>query len=231
MPARARRTRTSPTPLTARQEPRHVAVLRFDLARARPSRIPTRPWASATLIWPGSLSARPGPPRGRARRFHRGEATRPASCRSACVPLRRRIGALLDAALRALYCYCEEHGVPILTHALHNNGFDKGNYDLAAPSDWSRCWTSTATCTALRALRTPRRCGRARADAGSEQLADAEPGPDRRDDHVYADVWLFEVRVRRDGRGSTGPAAVRPVDSADPMHNKRRRLMFGPTTG
>ena len=49
-----------------------------------------------------------------------------------------RVGAPLDAALTALYRYCEETGVPILTHASHSNGFDKGYDDLGAPSGWEQ---------------------------------------------------------------------------------------------
>ena len=49
-----------------------------------------------------------------------------------------RVGAPLDAALRALYRYCEDIGVPILTHASHSNGFEDGYDDLASPSGWAQ---------------------------------------------------------------------------------------------
>lgn len=45
-------------------------------------------------------------------------------------------GRRLDAALHALYGYCEAMQVPILTHAAHSNGFEDGYDALAGPDGW-----------------------------------------------------------------------------------------------
>ncbi len=45
-------------------------------------------------------------------------------------------GARLDAALRALYAYCEAMDVPILAHANDSNEFDEGYGRFAGPDGW-----------------------------------------------------------------------------------------------
>ena len=120
---------------------RFTPTLPFDRARARRLHEPTGPWRTATLDLRevtrsldlvrhaielgGFTGVKLYPPSGflpLGNVFRFGERT----------------GAPLDAALRALYRYCQDIGVPILTHASHSNGFDKGYDDLASPSGWAQ---------------------------------------------------------------------------------------------
>jgi predicted TIM-barrel fold metal-dependent hydrolase len=218
-------------------DPRDVfsPALRFDPARARPLRAPTGPWASATLDLAGITRSLDLVRHAVELGGFTGVKLYPPS---GFVPIGNvfrfgeRVGAPLDAALRALYRYCEDTGVPILTHASHSNGFDKGYDDLAAPSGWEQV---------LREYGGLHLCfghfGHLYGAAAGEQTPGPNSWPMRylglidRHDHVYADVgcsrYAFDTKYRprfdRFLRAVLGPA-----DSADPVHEKRRRrLMFG----
>jgi len=128
-------------PRTATDEDRYRPGIRFDVARAKALRQPTGPWHAARLQIDdltraldlvrhavelgGFVGVKLYPPAGFA---PIGNVARFGEAR----------GQRLDAALRALYGYCEPMAVPILTHASHSNGFEDGYDDLAAPTAWEQ---------------------------------------------------------------------------------------------
>jgi predicted TIM-barrel fold metal-dependent hydrolase len=210
--------------------------LRFDPTRARRLREPTGPWASARLDLRGvtrsldlvrhaiELGGFTGvklyPPSGFlpiGNVFRFGE----------------RLGAPLDAALRALYRYCEDMGVPILTHASHSNGFENGYDDLASPAGWEQV---------LHEYGGLRLCfghfGHLYGVEEGEPVPRANSWPMRylalmdAHEHVYADVgcsrYTFDpaYRTRFDAflRAILGPLAG-PADKV--QAERRKRLMFG----
>ena len=142
-----------------------------------------------------------------------------------------RTGAPLDAALRALYRYCEDMGVPILTHASHSNGFDKGYDDLAAPSGWEQVLREYGGLRCASGTSVTSTGWRRGTDAGPNSWPMRYLEPDRPARARVRGRRLLQVRLRHEV-----PAAVRqvpagrpgPADCADPVHEKRRRrLMFG----
>lgn len=209
--------------------------LPFDPDRARPLRRPTGPWASARLDLRGVtrsldlvrhaievggfLGVKLYPPSGFlpiGNVFRFGE----------------RLGAPLDAALRALYRYCEDMGVPILTHASHSNGFEDGYDDLASPAGWEQV---------LHEYAGLRLCfghfGHLYGVAEGEPVPRAGSWPMRylalmeSYEHVYADVgcsrYVFDAAYRR-----RFDAFLRAIlgSSAGPDEveaRRRTRLMFG----
>ncbi|MER7555875.1 amidohydrolase family protein [Nocardioides sp. NPDC126508] len=218
---------------------RFMPGMRFDPGRARPLRKPTGPWASARLDLRGVtrsldlvrhaielggfLGVKLYPPSGFlpiGNVFRFGE----------------RVGAPLDAALRALYRYCEDMEVPILTHASHSNGFQDGYDDLASPAGWAQV---------LREYAGLRLCfghfGHLYGVAAGEPVPRADSWPMRylalmdEHEHVYADVgcsrYAFDAAYRRRfdaflgailGSSAGAGAGVDEVEA-----KRRRRLMFG----
>lgn len=140
-------------------------------------------------------------------------------------------GPRLDAALRALYAYCQAAHVPILTHAGHSNGFEDGFDDLAGPDGWQ---------LALAEYPNLRLCfghfghlhgigenpANPPADAWSRrfvELMDAHP-------HVYADVGNSRFPVQESYRDQFLPLLRFLLGNDEPsavQQRRRRRVMFG----
>lgn len=143
-------------------------------------------------------------------------------------------GRKLDAALRALYSYCVEMDLPILTHAASSNGFGPGYDDLAAPEGWA---VALAEYPGLRVCfgHFGHLHGERDVDGIGEDGARGWPSrfADLIDthDHVYADVGY--------SRAATSPAhearfvgllrrLLGPADASDPLLAKRRRrIIYG----
>lgn len=132
-------------PLAAAEQDRSGPGLRYDPARARPLRPPVGEGPAARLDLGGVersldlvrhavelggfVGVKLYPPAGY---LPLDNVTR----------FGERVGGRLDAALRALYSYCEVEQVPILTHAAASNGFEPGYDDLAAPTGWAAVLTA-----------------------------------------------------------------------------------------
>lgn len=141
-------------------------------------------------------------------------------------------GHRLDAALRALYGYCEAEEVPILTHAARSNGFEPGYDDLAAPTGWARVLEDYPT---LRVCfghfghldgvgNDPRQPSPTSWPRRFLDLVDKYP-------NVYADVGNSKYAIKPDYKANYDTflaTVLGPVGSTDPVVVKRcKRLMFG----
>ena len=141
-------------------------------------------------------------------------------------------GQRLDAALRALYGYCEVMQVPILTHAAHSNGFEDGYNDLAAPSGWE---------LVLAEFPQLRLCFGHFGHLHGVGPDAANPSPTSWSarfvrlideyDHVYADVGNSKFAISESYRNRFRPlltALLGPADTHDAtLVKRRRRVMFG----
>lgn len=142
-----------------------------------------------------------------------------------------RVGARLDAALHALYGYCEAMQVPILTHAAHSVGFAENFDDFAAPTAWG---------LVLEAYLRLRVCfGHFGHLYGVDAAGNAGPTSWVRRfvelidsyDHVYADISNSQL-VYKTKYCATYLAVLRGLlddrDTAVEVRAKRRsRLMYG----
>jgi predicted TIM-barrel fold metal-dependent hydrolase len=140
-------------------------------------------------------------------------------------------GPRLDAALRALYAYCEGMEVPILAHASHSNGFGEGYDDLAGPEGWR---------LVLSDYPDLRLCfghfghlygvGDSPANPAADswarrfvELIDAHP-------HVYADVGNSKFPIQESYRNQLLLLLQYLLGSDAPSHvqqRRRARVMFG----
>jgi predicted TIM-barrel fold metal-dependent hydrolase len=214
---------------------RFTPSLRFDPDRARSLMKPAGPWTSAKLDLTGvtrsldlvrhaiELGGFTGvklyPPSGflpTGNVFRFGE----------------RRGVPLDVALSALYRYCEDMEVPILTHASHSNGFEAGYDDFASPSGWEQV---------LRQYPKLRLCfghfGHLYGVQQGEDVPRANSWPMRyltlmdTYEYVYADVGCSKYgfdAAYRDRFDAFLRVILGPMEGADARHHKRRRrIMFG----
>jgi predicted TIM-barrel fold metal-dependent hydrolase len=221
-------------PSAATDADRFSNGIEFDPARAKPLNHPVGPWCSATLDLSGVTRSLDIVRHAVELGGFAGVKLYPPS---GFVPLGNiarfgeRRGARLDAALRALYAYCERLGVPILTHASHSNGFEDGYDDLASPEGWRQVLVEYPQ------LRLCLGHFGHLYGVGDSSQPSANSWPARflalmdDYDHVYADVgcsrYAFDgaYRARFDAflRVILGPR-----EGASDTHKKRRRrLMFG----
>jgi predicted TIM-barrel fold metal-dependent hydrolase len=220
-------------PQTAEEQDRYTPDLPFVLERARALHVPAGPWETARLRLPansrsidlvrhaielgGFAGVKVYPPSGflpldNVSRF--GE----------------RVGQQLDAAIRALYSYCEAMQVPILTHAAHSIGFAKDYDDFASPTAWARV---LADYPELRL---------SFGHFGHLQgISDGTPGPDSwirrfldlidRYPHVYADVGnsrlVFDAAYRKEYLAVLSALFGDSSASSEVVTKRRRRLLFG----
>ena len=222
-------------------EDRFRPDLRFDLERARRLRDPVGPWPSGTLELKGVTRSLDLVRHAIERGGFSGVKLYPPSGFQPIGNVPRfgpRIGAWLDAALRALYRYCEDMGVPILTHASFSNGFEPGWDELAAPAGWANV---------LREYPRLRLCFGHFGHLNGAAKGDRVPPPTSwpmqylalmdRYEHVYADVgcskYTFD-EVESTGRGSTGScvrSSVRSTARTRPSRSDGSDSCSAPTTG
>lgn len=142
------------------------------------------------------------------------------------------LGARLDAALRALYAYCEAMQVPILAHANDSNEFEEGYGRFAGPEGWE---------LVLRQFPTLRICfGHFGHLTGVDAENPGEPAPDSwpwrfvelidRYPNVYADVGNSRFPVDENYRKrfvSMLDAMLVREGSPEVQRERSRRIMYG----
>jgi predicted TIM-barrel fold metal-dependent hydrolase len=140
-------------------------------------------------------------------------------------------GQRLDAAMRALYGYCETMQVPIFAHAAHSNGFAPGYDALAGPSGWE---LALAEYPDLRICFGHFGHLHGAGESGSGPWADAWftgfVGLMDRYPHVYADVGnsKFAVSPAYRERFLTVLRDLLGTGEPDQAQSKRRqRLLYG----
>lgn len=223
-------------PVTNAAEDRFRRDLHFDPARARDLTEPVGPWKSATLELEGVTRSldlvRHAIELGG---FSGVKLYPPSGFRPIGNTMRfgERLGTGLDTALRALYRYCEDLGVPILTHASCSNGFERGWNELAAPAGWAEV---------LKDYPRLRLCFGHFGHLQGAKESDRVPPPPSWPmqylslmdayDHVYADVgcsrYTFDDQVYGPRFDRFLREILSPIDGADATQQKRRRrLMFG----
>lgn len=218
----------------ATTEDHHHPGMRYDPSRARSLRQPSGPWHTARLDLGGVersldlvrhavevggfVGVKLYPPAGY---LPMGNVAR----------FGERVGGRLDAALRALYSYCEVEQVPVLTHAAFSVGFEDGYADLAAPTGWAAvladhpelrlCFGHFGHLHGTGPDGTP---GPASWPYRFMELIDQYP-------HVYADIGNSHVAAADAYRGRfirLLSTLLGPRDSEEPVHlARRRRVMFG----